>query len=140
MVEKFSDYEGGGFLSQEGTFKFEITAAELTDSKKGNPMWVFDCKSEAGTTKVYHSIDPKARWSLNNLIKACLNLNTPEKIAAFELDYETIGQDLVGTCFMGKVASEMYTKTVKVPNDDGTFTEGTEEKESFKIKEYSVVE
>ncbi len=139
MVEKFSDYEGGGFLSKAGTFKFEITNAELTDSKKGNPMWVFDVKSDEGTSKIYHSIEPKARWSFNNLIKACLNLNTPEKIAAFELDYETIGHQLVGCCFMGVVESEIYKKTVKVPNDDGTFTEGVEEKESFKIKEYAAM-
>ena len=136
MIEKFSDYEGAGFLSQEGEFEFEIMDYELNDSKSGKPMAVFTAKSDAGSTTLYHSLNPKARWSYNNLIKACLRLDTKEKIAAFECDYETVGQDLVGKKFIGVVECETYEKEIKIPLDDGTFETGTETKESYKIKTY----
>ena len=129
MIEKFSDYEGVGFLNQEGEFEFEITDYELKDSKNGTPM-------AAGKTTIYHSLNPKARWSYNNLIKACLKLDTKEKIQAFECDYETVGQELVGKTFIGVVECELYEKEIKVPLDDGTFETGTETKESYKIKSY----
>ena len=77
MIEKFSDYEGGQFLDQAGEFVFEITEAELKDSNAGNPMVVLTAKSEAGTTTLYHVLTPKARWSYNNLIKACSPSSTP---------------------------------------------------------------
>ena len=136
MIEKFSDYEGTQYLDREGTFDFEITTYELATAKSGSPMAKFEVKSEAGTTTLYHSLNPKARWSYNNLIKICLGLNTPEKVAAFELDYETIGQQLIGKHFKGKVECEAYTKVVKVPQDDGTFLDVEEVKDSYKIKEY----
>jgi hypothetical protein len=136
MVEKFSDYEGTQYIDKEGTFDFEIMSYELKDSKNGTPMAVFECKSSAGTTTIYHSLNPKARWSYNKLIKICMNLDTEEKINAFELDYETIGNQLVGKHFLGEVGCEMYDKEIKVPNDDGTFTTTTERRESYKIKDY----
>lgn len=139
MVEKFSDYEGQAYLSEEGEFVFEVMSAELKDSKGGNPMVVLDVKSEKGSTTLYHSLNPKARWSYNNLIKACLGLNTPEKIAAFECDYETIGNQLIGKKFKGVVEQETYLKEIKIPLDDGTFEDSTEEKVSYKIKEYKFV-
>jgi hypothetical protein len=138
MIEKFSDYESAGFLSEEGEFVFEITNAELKDSKNGNPMVVLDVKSEAGTSTLYHSLSPKARWSYNNLIKACLKLDTKEKIANFECDYETIHQELIGKTFLGKVECETYEKEIKIPLDDGTFETGTETKESYKVKSYKI--
>lgn len=136
MIEKFSDYESAGFLSEEGEFVFEITDAELKDSKNGNPMVVLGAKSEAGATTLYHSLNPKARWSYNNLIKACLNLDTREKIDSFECDYETVHQKLIGKKFTGVVVCETYQKEIKIPLDDGTFETGTETKESFKVKTY----
>ena len=136
MIEKFSDYESVGFLNQVGEFEFEITDYELKDSKNGTPMAVFNAKSDAGTTTLYHSLNPKARWSYNNLIKACLKLDTREKIQAFECDYETVGQQLVGKTFIGVVECELYEKEIKVPLDDGTFETGTETKESYKVKSY----
>lgn len=96
MVEKFSDYESVGFLSKEGEFEFEVTDYELKDSKNDNMMAVFNVKSDEGRATIYHSLNPKARWSYNNLIKACLKLNTKEKINSFSCDYETIGNELVG--------------------------------------------
>lgn len=139
MVEKFSDYEGQAYLNEEGEFVFEVTNAELKDSKSGNPMAVIEVKCEKGMTTLYHSLNPKARWSYNNLIKACLGLNTPEKIAAFECDYELIHNQLVGKKFKGVVEKESYIKEIKIPLEDGTFEDGTEEKESYKIKEYKFV-
>lgn len=136
MVEKFSDYEGGNFLNQEGEFVFEITDYELKDSSKGNLMAVLSVKSDAGITTLYHTLNPKARWSYNNLIKACLHLNTKAKVDAFECDYETIGNQLVGTTFVGIVECEEYEKEVKKPRDDGTFENTIEIKESYKIKAY----
>ena len=138
MVEKFSDYESAGFLNQEGEFLFEIEDYELKDSKNGNPMAVFTCKSEVGKTTIYHSLNPKARWSYNNLIKACLKLDTPEKIASFECDYEVIGRELVGKKFVGVVKCETYQKEIKRPQDDGTFIDDVEVKESYKITEYKI--
>jgi hypothetical protein len=91
---------------------------------------------DAGKTTLYHSLNPKARWSYNNLIKACLKLDTPEKIAAFELDYTTIGQTLVGTTFIGVVKKDTYLKDIKRPLDDGTFETAAEERTSYKITEY----
>lgn len=138
MIEKFSDYESAGFLNQEGEFPFEIEDYELKDSKNGNPMAVFSCKSVVGKTTIYHSLSPKARWSYNNLIKACLKLDTPEKIASFECDYEIIGRDLVGKKFIGVVKCETYEKEIKRPQDDGTFIDDVEVKESYKITEYKM--
>lgn len=136
MVEKFSDYESVGFLSKEGEFEFEVMDYELKDSKNDNPMTVFNVKSDEGQSTIYHSLNPKARWSYNNLIKACLKLNTKEKIDAFSCDYETIGNELVGKKFIGTVKEETYQKQVKVPLDDGTFEDGVEEKISYKIVAY----
>lgn len=138
MIEKFSDYESAGFLDKEGEFVFEITSAELTESKAGNSMVKLEAKSEAGTTTLYHSLSPKARWSYNNLIKACLKLDSREKIEAFECDYETIHQQLIGTKFLGVVECETYQKEIKIPLDDGTFENGTETKESYKVKTYKI--
>lgn len=136
MVEKFSDYESVGFLSKEGEFEFEITDYELKDSKNDNMMAVFNVKSDEGQSTIYHSLNPKARWSYNNLIKACLKLNTKEKINSFSCDYETIGNELVGKKFRGVVEEQTYEKQVKIPLDDGTFEDGVEEKVSYKIVEY----
>lgn len=135
MIEKFSDYESAGFLSQEGEFEFEVMNYELKDGKSG-PMAVFNVKSDAGQSTIYHSLNAKARWSYNKLIKACLKLNTKEKIEAFSCDYETIGHELVGKKFIGTVKEETYQKQVKVPLDDGTFEDGVEEKISYKIIAY----
>lgn len=139
MVEKFSDYEGTQYLDREGQFVFEITDAELKESKSGTPMVVFTAKSEAGVTTLYHSLNPKARWSYNNLIKACLNLNTPEKRANFELDYETIHNQLVGKKFLGTVECESYEKEIKVQKEDGTFDSYVEDRESYKVISYDFV-
>ncbi len=139
MKEKFSDYEGSQFIADEGKFEFEITNAELKDSKKGDPMWMFEVKAPEGISTIYHSLNPKARWSFNNLIKACLHLNTREKIEAFECDYETIGQELVGKKFIGEVEAEEYEKEIKTPLDDGTFETSTELRTSYKIKSYEEV-
>lgn len=138
MVEKFSDYEGSQFLDKEGEFVFEITSYELSESKAGNTMAVFEAKSEAGSTKLYHSLNPKARWSYNGLIKACMKLDTAEKIAAFECDYELIGRELVGKKFIGVVKCETYQKEIKRPNDDGTFTDDVKTRESFKVASYKI--
>lgn len=136
MVEKFSDYEGTGFIKEEGKFIFEVTEYELKDSSKGDPMAVFQVKSERGMSTVYRSLAPKARWSYNNFISACLNL-TDEQKKTFELDYETIGTQLIGYKFLGTVVKDYYDKVIKVPNDDGTFSETVESKESYKITEVS---
>ena len=138
MIEKFSDYEGVGYLEKEGSFEFEITDYELKDSKNGNPMAVFEVKSDAGKSTLYHALTPKARWSYNNLIKACLHLDTKEKINAFECDYETIGKELIGKKFIGVVTCETYEKEIKVPQDDGTFANDTVTKESYKITSYEM--
>ena len=136
MIEKFSDYESAGFLSKEGEFEFEVMDYELKDSKNDNLMAVFNVKSDEGQSTIYHSLNPKARWSYNNLIKACLKLNTKEKINSFSCDYETIGNELVGKKFRGVVEEQTYEKQVKIPLDDGTFEDGVEEKVSYKIVEY----
>lgn len=137
MIEKFSDYESVKFLDQEGDFIFTVKSYELKNSAKGDPMAVFEVESDAGKTTIYHTLNPKARWSYNNLISACLKL-TPEKKKTFELDYETVGNQLVNTQFVGHVERDFYTKEIKVPQDDGTFIDGVEEKESYKIKSYSM--
>lgn len=133
MVEKFSNYEGGGFLSKEGTFVFTVDEAELTESKKGDLMWKFTMRCKEGTTNVWHSLVKRAKWSFNNLIKACLKLDTEEKIENFECDYEQIGRDLVGKQFIATVVKDTYQKETKIPLDDGTFQDGVEEKISYKI-------
>ena len=139
MIEKFSDYESVGFLSEAGEFEFEIKDYELKDSKAGDPMAVFQVESDHGKTTLYHTLGSKARWSYNNLIKACLKLDTKEKIEAFECDYETIGRDLIGKKFIGVVEHETYTKQIKITKEDGTFADSTEEKDSYKIKEYKMI-
>lgn len=139
MVEKFSDFEGMGFLSEAGEFVFEVTEAELKDSKAGIPMVVLTAKCDKGQTTLYHSLNPKVRWSYNNLIKACLNLDTKEKIEAFECDYELIHNQLIGKKFVGVVECQQYDKEVKKPLDDGTFETAVERKDSYKVVEYKFV-
>lgn len=139
MKEKFSDYEGG-FLQQEGEFIFEITDAEIKQSKKGDDMVEITAKCPAGTTVLRHSLLPKARWSYNNLIKACLHLNTPEKIESFECDYHTIHNDLIGKKFVGDVIAEKYNKEVKTMNDDGTFDTQYVPSISYKVVSYAETE
>lgn len=129
MVEKFDDYEGTQFIDREGRFVFEIMSAELKEGKN-YPMIVFECKSDAGTSTLYKSLSPNARWSYNRLIKACKGANRPT-----ELDYETYHTELIGDKFVGVVICQTYEKQVKVPLDDGTFEERTEIKESYKIVE-----
>ena len=139
MKEKFSDYESLGFLSKEGTYVFKITSYELKDGKNG-PMAVFEVESKVGgKSTIYHSLSPKARWSYNNLIKACLQL-TPAEIKDFEFDYEVDGQQLIGKYFLGEVTQETYTKAVKKPLDDGTFEDAEETKTSYKITAYHSTE
>lgn len=139
MKEKFSDYESQGFLAEEGEFVFEIKECELKDSSKGTPMVVFKVSSDHGDSTLYHSLNPKARWSYNNLIKCCLKLDTKQKIDAFECDYETIGNDLIGKKFVGVVTRDTYVKQTKVMQEDGTFVDGEETKESFKITSYKMM-
>lgn len=138
MIEKFSDFESVGFLSKEGEFVFEVVSAEVKPAKSGEDMVVFEVKSDEGKSTLYHSLNPKARWSYNNLIKACLKLDTPDKIKKFECDYYLIHNDLIGKTFIGVVESDTYTKTVKKPLDDGTFEDVEETKETFKIKSYKM--
>ena len=138
MIEKFSDFESVGFLDREGEFVFEVISAEIKQAKSGNDMVVFEVQSdEAGKSTLYHSLDPKARWSYNNLIKACLKLDTKEKISNYELDYYTVHNELIGKKFIGNVECETYEKVVKKALDDGTFEDAKEIKETFKIKTYS---
>lgn len=139
MIEKFSDFEGVGFLNKAGTFVFEVVEAELKPSSSGNTMVVLTVKSDEGQSTIYHSLSPKARWSYNNLIKACLNLNTKEKIESFSCDYELIHNDLIGKKFVGVVECQQYQKEIKKPLDDGTFETSYETRDSFKIIEYKFV-
>lgn len=135
MKEKFSDYEGG-FIQEEGEFEFTITDAELKQSKKGDDMVELTAKSAVGQTVLRHSLLPKARWSYNNLIKACLHLNTREKIEAFECDYQTIHQQLIGKTFIGTVEAQSYMKETKVALDDGTFETVSTPSTSYKVVTY----
>lgn len=132
MKEKFADYEGSQFIEQEGEFVFTVDEAELTESKAGDPMWVFTMKSEVGSGKCWHSLTKNARWTLNKLIAACLKL-TPEQKATYELDYETIGNELIGKQFVATVKKDTYLKESKRPTPDGRFEDITEEKISYKI-------
>lgn len=139
MIEKFSDYEGGQFLNKAGKFIFTVEDAEIKESSKGDPMVVLTVKAPEGTTTIYKSLVPKARWSYNQLIKACLKLNTPEKINAFECDYQTIHNDLIGRQFVGTVEEDVYNKEVKTPLDDGTFQTEIVPTKSYKITKYDEV-
>ena len=139
MVEKFSDYESVGFIGKEGSFVFTVKEAELKQSSKGDDMVELQVESDEGKTTLRHSLLPKARWSYNNLIKACLNLDTKDKIYSFECDYQTVHQQLIGKKFLGKVECQPYDKIVKVPQDDGTFMESVEKRDSYKIVSYDFV-
>lgn len=135
MIEKFSDYESQ-YLETEGNFVFTVENAELKDSSKGTKMAVFDVKCDEGRTTVYKSIEPRARWSYNKFIQACLNLSREER-RTFELDYEIIHNKLIGKRFVGKVIQDTYLKEVKVPTDDGSFETETIERTSYKIDDYA---
>ena len=137
MKEKFSDFESVSFLATEGEFEFTINSYELTApaTEGGFPVAKFEVQCDEGKTTIRHSLNPKARWSYNNLIAAVLNM-TKEQRREFVLDYETIGNDLVGKKFIGRVECEQYEKAVKKPLDDGTFEDTVEIKEGYKIVEY----
>ena len=132
MVEKFSDYEGTQYINEEGTFDFEVMSAELKQSSSGNPMIVFDVKAPEGSSRLFFSLTPKARWKYNMFIKSCM---TPPP----ELDYETFHDQLIGCHFLGDVVHDYYTATTKVPTADGRFVEQEVEKDSYKIESFHPV-
>lgn len=138
MIEKFSDYESTKYIDKAGEFLFTINNAELKTSQSGNDMVVFEVSSDEGSSNIYISLVPKARWKYNNLIKACLHLDTKEKIQALELDYSTFHQKLIGKQFIGVVEEDSYTKEVKVANPDGTFSNELEERISYKINDFKM--
>ena len=139
MKEHFSEYESVPFIEKEGIFKFTVKSAELKESSKGEPMVVLEVESDEGKSILRHSLTAKARWSYNNLIKACLNLDTKKKIDDFECDYELIHLELIGKQFMGKVQRDQYTKVVKKPTEDGIFENVDEVRDSYKIVSYDFV-
>ena len=137
MIEKFSDYESTQYLEEEGDFVFEVTDYELTDSASGEfQVAKFTVKCDDGILTLRHSLNPKARWSYNNLIRACLHL-TKEQAKTFELDYAAIGQQLVGKKFIGTVEAQTYEKNIKKPLDDGTFEDAIEVRTGYKIIQYN---
>lgn len=138
MIEKFTDYEKSQWIEEEGTFRFDVTDAELKESSTGNPMVVFTVSSDKGQSVLYFSLTPAARWKYNSFIKACMKLDTREKIDSFRLDYETVHNDLIGKTFIGEVEKDFYTKVVKQPDENGLFVESVEEKVSYKIKKFSI--
>ena len=105
MIEKFSDFESAKYLDKAGTFVFTVKNYELKESKTGNPMAVFTVEAAEGTSTLYFPIIDSCKWKYNMFIKACLyeKLNTPEKVASFTLDYDTIGRELIGKKFTGTV-------------------------------------
>lgn len=129
MVEKFDDFEGQNFLDKEGTFIFEVEDYELQPSKNGgydNAVFTFKC--DDGTIRQWHSLNPKARWTYNKLIKACMKDKTPK-----ELDYSTFGNELIGKKFKADVELQCYDTEVKVPRDDGTYESKIVTKENLKV-------
>ena len=76
MKEKFSDFENVSFLATEGDFVFTVKSYELkAPMTEGNfPVATFEVECSEGKTIIRHSLNPKARWSYNNLIAACLNM------------------------------------------------------------------
>ena len=142
MIEKFSDFESAKYLDKAGTFTFTVKNYELKESKTGNTMAVFTVEAIEGTTTLYFPIIDNCKWKYNLFIKACLyeKLNTPEKVANFTLDYSTIGRELIGKKFVGVVDEDSYTKEVKVPNADGTFSTQEEIKVSYKVTAFEPVQ
>lgn len=132
MIEKFSDYEGMNFLAEAGTFEFTIDEAEIMESKSGNTMIKFSLKCEKGMINVYHVLTPNARWTYNRLIAAALKLTEAQK-KTFELDYETVHNQLLGKTVIADVIEDTYEKEVKKPLPDGTYETGTETKVSYKV-------
>src|SRR5574344_1654273 len=111
MIEKFNDFESN-FIEEEGTYRFKITDYELKDGNVA-PMAMFTFKAEEGTMKRGFSLSDKARWRYNQLIAAALKL-TKEQRRTYELDYETIGQELVGKEFYGVVEFKEVPRTGKI--------------------------
>ena len=142
MKEKFTDFESVGFISKPGKFVFDVKSYELADSKAGNPMAVFTVANKLeGQSTLRFVITDKARWKYNNFIKACLHdeLDTPEKIEAFEWDYAVDGKRLVGKQFVGTVVAEKYDKEVKKLLDDGTFDTAIETVDTYHIDKFEPV-
>ena len=137
MIEKFNDFESN-FIEEEGTYKFKITDYELKDGNVA-PMAMFTFKAEEGTMKRGVSLSDKARWRYNQLIATALKL-TKEQRRTYELDYETIGQELVGKEFYGVVEYKEVPRTVRVPDEDGIIVEKTEVKSFYEITQILPVE
>ena len=104
MLEKFSKYEQSQYVNQEGEFVFEITNAELTQSKNGSDMVKFDVESDAGKASLYIFLNQNARWNYNKFIKACVYPNRAPEM----LDYYTYHTQLIGKKFVGVVEMETY--------------------------------
>lgn len=121
MLEKFSKYEQSQYVNQEGKFVFEITNAELTQSRNGSDMIKFDVESDAGKASLHIFLNQNARWNYNKFIKACVYPNRAPEM----LDYYTYHTQLIGKKFVGTVEMETYETT------DGDI------KEIYRITNYS---
>ena len=139
MVEKFSDYESTMYLSEPGTYIFTVKNAELKDSKNGNLMVEVTCSCDDGELRSWFSLSPKARFKYNNFIAACLKL-TREQRRCYELDYETIHNELIGKKFIGTVEEDTYEKPIKAMTEDGRFEERIEEKHVLRIARFDPFE
>lgn len=137
-VENFDDAFGNEFLSEEGTFHFEITEAELTTSKSGNEMVEVTLRADQGQTKDYFVLSDKAKWKYKQFIALAFGYTSKEALIAdgFTKDLAIVHNELVGKKVWGKVKAESYIKDIKVPNDDDTFETVQEERVSYKIDKY----
>lgn len=139
MVEKFSEYESKQYLGEEGEFLFTVKNAEIKQSSKGNDMVVFEVEAYEGTSTLYMPLVPNARWKYNNFIKACMKLDTKEKIDAFECDYFEIHNKLIGKTFRGVVKRDTYERVVKMMDPEtGLCTDVPEERVSYKIEDFKI--
>ena len=138
MLENFDDAFGGEYLDKEGTFQFEVTETELTESRNGDPMVKVTLKCDEGQTTDYFVLTDKAKWKYKQFIALFFGYTSKEALIAdgFQKDLDTVHNELIGKKVWAEVKAETYTKEVKVQNDDDTFDTKYEDRTSYKISKY----
>lgn len=140
-VENFEDAFGGEYLNEEGTFQFEVAEATIKESRAGDPMVEVTLKCDKGQTKDYFVLTDKAKWKYKQFIALCFGYTSKEALIAdgFQKDLDVVHNELIGKKVWGEVKADVYTRDVKVENDDGTFETKQEERTSYKVSKYLVM-
>lgn len=115
----------------EGDYKATVSKVEDSESKAGNPMWIFTftLTSDARATYPYYCVlDENSAWKIRNLLMAC-GLNVPKKrmnVDPNKIVGRELGVSLEDDEYEGKMRSKVQATFPAdeldgdEPDDDGS--------------------